>query len=305
VKRGRRAVLSLWAIAAALAVGLVLGVGGLWTKKSTRAPALVAYIKAVDGLEQQLRLPLTKLVIAYRNFSVQSRDPRERTQLAAAERTFLTLESRLSALAAPAPAAELRTLLVRTVRAEDGVAGEIAQLDHFAPAFDATVGAVARANKRLAGSLAAYPAPKARRIRGTAKQIAVAKAAFTAASNRAAAAQADALDAFDSALAGAQRRLRTLRPPPVMSPAYGVQVLTLESTQRAGSALANELRTAKRTKVPLLMRSFMQASRLAGSVGAQKAEIAAIETYNRRVRAIATLQTRVRDELQRLQRRVG
>jgi hypothetical protein len=305
MRGGRRIVLSLWALAAALAVGLVLGVGGLWAKKSTRAPALVTYIKAVDGLQQQMRLPLTEVLTAYRHFSTQGRDPYERTQLATAERTFLTLENRLSALAAPPPAAELRTLLVRTVRAEHGVAGELDQLDRFVPAFDATIGAVARANRQLAGSLAAGSAPKARTIRGTAKQIAAAKAAFAAASNRAAAAQADALDAFDGALARAQRRLRTLQPPPVMSPAYSAQALTLESTQRAGSALANELRMPNRTKVPLLIRSFMQASRLAGSVGAQKAEIAAIESYNRRVRAIATLQTRVRNEVQRLQRRFG
>jgi hypothetical protein len=47
------------------------------------------------------------------------------------------------------------------------------------------------------------------------------------------------------------------------------------------------------------------AARTAGSVSAQKAQIAAITAYNRRVRGIGTLQGDIRQELVRLQSLTG
>jgi len=60
-----------------------------------------------------------------------------------------------------------------------------------------------------------------------------------------------------------------------------------------------------RSQVAVLGRKFTLAARIAGSVSAQKAQIAAIKAYNRRVRAIGTLQGDIQRELARLQQLVG
>jgi hypothetical protein len=80
---------------------------------------------------------------------------------------------------------------------------------------------------------------------------------------------------------------------------------TIELTRTAGAALAAELRQKNRSRVAVLGRRFTVASRTAGSIRVQKAHIAAIRAYNRRVGAIGDLQGRIRSELARLQRQIG
>lgn len=298
----KRTVAALWVLAVALAIGLVLGAGRLWGKKSGPASDVAAYIKSVDAIQQQLRLPLTQLLTAYRSFSALSSDPKEQSRLTAADRTLRTVEARLSALTAPPAAAKLRLLLAQLVRAEDKVAVEIEQLARFMPRFHAVIAVTTLANRQLGLALTAVTQPKSHKVRGTPKQIAAAKAAYTKAANRAAAAQADAVDAYERVLARARQRLLSLRPPAVMAPVYRAQVKTLEATQRAGAALSRELRKPNRAGVPVLSRRFTEASRLSGSVAAQRAEIAAIKGYNARVRALGTLQASIQREVSRLQR---
>ena len=59
--------------------------------------------------------------------------------------------------------------------------------------------------------------PVAHKIRGTHKQVQQAQAAFTAAASKAAGQQADAVEAYDGKIAGLERRLRTLDPPPIVT----------------------------------------------------------------------------------------
>jgi len=301
----RRIVAALWVIAVALAVGLVVGAGRLWGKKSGPSAAVAAYIKSVDGVQQQMRLPLTHLLTAYRSFSTQIGDPRKQAPLTAAERTLRTLELRLAALPAPPAATELRRLLAQLVRADDGVAVEIEDLARFMPRFHQVIGVTALASRQLGRTLATATPPTPHTVRGTAKQIAAARAAFAAAATRAAATQADAVDAYDRVVALALRGLRTLRPPPVMAPAYRTQVQTLAATDLAGAALAQGLRKQNRAGVPQLSRRFTEASRLSGSIAAQRAEIAAIKAYDARVRTIGNVQARIQREVSRLQRLLG
>jgi hypothetical protein len=61
------------------------------------------------------------------------------------------------------------------------------------------------------------------------------------------------------------------------------------------------LRKQDRSRVAVFGRRFTLAARTAGSLSAQKAQIAAIAAYNRRVRRIGTLQGNIRQELLRLQ----
>ena len=173
------------------------------------------------------------------------------------------------------------------------------------PPYSALLKQARSASVELSQALAAVKPPQAHKIRGTRKQVQKAQATFAAAAAASAAQQADAVDAYDAKIARVQHDLRKLHPPPVVSPAYRTQVQTLEASRTVGSALARELRKKTRSHVAVFGRRFTVAARIAGSVSAQKAQIAAIKAYNHRVRAIGTLRGGIRLELQRLQQLTG
>jgi hypothetical protein len=182
------------------------------------------------------------------------------------------------------------------------LAGEVTQLAEFAPKFSVLIRESKAAGARLSTRLRAVVTPKPHKIRGTKKQVAAAQAAFKAKALAAADQQAAAVDDYDAEIAVIRQRMARLIPPPVLRPALRTQVETLEATKKAGSALAQELRKADRSRVASYGRRFTIAARAASSVKAQRAQIAAIKAYNRRVRAIGAIQAKVQTELARLQR---
>jgi hypothetical protein len=295
----RRFGVLLGVVGVSVAIALVLGAGGLWAHKSSRG-AVNRYIKNVDALQQQMRLPLTHLLTAYRAFPTRAASPQLEQQLAQAELTLQTLERRLSALPAPPPAATLRRMLVKLVEQERAAAREVAQLGRFLPRFDTVVSGSRLANAQLARALAATKSPTPPVARGTPKKIAEARAEYAAAANRAAASQADAIDTYDRLLAHVISRLRALVPPPVMTPTYQTQMHALEATRAAGGALSQELRKQNRSRVPLLSRGLSVAARIAASIASQRAEIDAIKAYDARVQAVNAQQQRVQAEVSRL-----
>lgn len=299
-----RLVIVLVVAVAAAAIALVLGAGGLWGHKSSRG-AVNRYITSVDDVQQQMRLPLTRLLTVYRSFSTQGSAPQVQRQLVEADRTLRTLELRLSALDPPPQAAKLHLLLVRLVAQERAVAQEVDRFARFLPRFNAVITDSRKANARLAVALAAVRPPKAHTVRGTRAQIAKARAAYAAAATRVAVAEADAIDAFGRSLARSVSRLRTLSPPPVMAPAYRAQLASLAATVAAAGALGLELRKTNRSRIPVLRRRLSEAARIAGSVASQEAEIAAIKAYNRRVQTVGALQGQVQAEVSRLGRTLG
>jgi hypothetical protein len=300
----RRIAIALAALALAVVIAVVLGVGSLWSHRSSRA-SVNRYITSVDDVQQQMRLPLTRLLTVYRSFSTHGAAPQVQQRLAEAERTLRTLELRISALRPPPEAATLRRLLLRLVAQEQAVAREVDELTRFLPRFNAAVAGSRKANARLALALAGVRPPKAHAVRGTPKQIAQARAAYAAAASSAALAQAHAVSAYLGALALVVRRLRTLAPPPVMAPAYRAQLATLEATETAGGVLVRELHKKNRSRVPLLSRRLSAAARIVGSVASQREEIAAVKAYDSRVRAVGALQQQVQAEVSRLGRTLG
>jgi hypothetical protein len=90
-----------------------------------------------------------------------------------------------------------------------------------------------------------------------------------------------------------------------LTPAFRTQLQTLAASRTAGAALSRELRKNDRSQVSVFGRKFTLAARIAGSISAQKAQITAIKAYNRRVRAIGTLQGDIRQELVHLQSLTG
>ena len=298
--------LSTWhlgAIAAAAVAAAIFVTVNNHDSHSGPRDAVAAYIKNVDGIQQRMRVPLTRVLQAYRDYAKHSAKPaRVQPELAQAQRTLRTFGRRVRALEAPPEARRLRALLVQLADGEARAAGEVHRLALFTGPYRAVLGQSRTAGIELGKALAAAPVPQAHNVRGTAKQIAAAKAAYAAASSRAAAVQADAVDAYDIRLAVVLRRLRALDPPAAMAPGYRAQVRTFRALRRAGARLAGELRKPNRARVSRLGRSFGAAARLSGTVAAQRAEIAAIKAYNGRIRALGTLQGRVQTEVARLQR---
>lgn len=298
----RRILIGLWVVAVLIGATIVVAPWHWWSKNAKPQSALAQYINDVDSIQRQQELQLTQMLTAYNGFSTRSSDPKALAKLAKPARTLRTLGKRLAALPAPPEARTLQRLLEQFVSDEHAIAVEIHRVAGFMTRFRLLTAVAAVAKARLAQALAAAPPPKAHAVRGTAKQIAAARAAYAAAAIKAQTAQADAIDAYDRTLAVTIRDLQKLRPPPVIAPAYRAEVLTLSATRKAAADLSVELRKPHSSQVPLLSRRLTEASRISGSVGAQRAEIAAIEAYNARVRGIRTLATRIRVEVARLQR---
>ena len=267
--------------------------------------AVSRYITSIDSIEQQMSYSLDRASAAYRSFaSSHSSSPATARKLAQAQRTLDLLATRIAALAAPPQALHLRSLVLRVVREEESATREIHALVRFESPFDAALKQLHIAAQVLSKSLAAVRAPVPHAIRGTAKQIAKAKAAFNAKASAAAAAQADAVTAYDAVVVRVAARFRSLTPPAVLAPAYRAQVAAVRATILAGGRLATELRKTTRTKVAELSRAFAIATRRSETVAAQRAEIAAVKAYDRRVRRIQASAVAVRDEITRLQLRL-
>lgn len=301
-----RRALVLWVTAAvAVAAAVVVAV----TQRGNASPkhdAVAAYIEQVDGTQRQMRQRVARTLKAYRAFSSKRGITAAQTKdLLDGERTLAALRRRIDAVPAPEPAAQLRKLLLELVDAEVGVSHEVAELVVFAPRYDAVLGSSRKAGEDLSHSLESITPPKPETLHGTRAQVEAAQAAFAEASSAAAGAQAAAIDAYLGRIAEVERRLRTLDPPPALEPAWRAQIAAFSGTRRVGTRLVQELRKPDRADVATLGRRFTIAARAAGSVRAQKAQIAAIKAYNRRVRSIGELQTRVQDELRRLQRVSG
>ena len=123
-------------VTAAVAVAAAASVALIGRSSSPKHNAVAAYIKSVDGVQQQMQAQLTKTVAAYRSFSKSGTPTTTLTpQLTQADLTLRLLQRRLVALPAPVPARHLRKLLLRLTGIEVGVAHEVAQLSAFTPAI--------------------------------------------------------------------------------------------------------------------------------------------------------------------------
>ena len=106
-------------------------------------------------------------------------------------------------------------------------------------------------------------------------------------------------------IAKVQARLRGLRPPPSMAPAYRTQLTTLTRVRATGAALVAALRKKQFARVAVLDRSFQTAATTSTSLASQRAQIAAVKAYNARVQAVSKLALRVDAERGRLQKSLG
>lgn len=297
----RTAALGVVAAAAVAAAATVTAINHT-SKGSEQRRSVSAYIDSVNAIQNQMHRPLARVMLAYRDFTASHPTRANHVaELAAAARTLARLDRRLAALPAPPEAKALRAGLVRLVGQQAAVTREVQRLAAFTPAYAAVLRNAHVAGARLGVALHAVKIPQPHRLRGTKKQILAAQAKYKSDSNAAAAAQADAIDAYDRAIAVVIARLRNLQPPLSLAPTYRAQLRGLEDAAAAGSRLASQLRKPVRASVAELGRRFTLASRGAQTLAAQRAEIAAIRAYNRRARAISATSADIQRELARLQ----
>ena len=291
------------AVAVLALVLAVAGCGG-GSEKSARRNAVAEYIVRIDTVEQQLRVPLTKVEKAYSEFGKKKEPPKATAaRLASAEATLHTLKTRVALIPAPPDAKKLRVLMVRLTGAEVELAHELSTLAVFLPAFVRALQPLGAANTTLKTSLAAIKVPTPTSVPPA--KLKAARAAYTREVDAAAAAQADALDAYLATITTVQAGLRGLDPPPALTPSYREQAATLAKVHATGTALIAALRANDFKHVAGLNRAFQEAAQTSSSMSSQHAQIAAIKAYNARVQAIGALARAVDTERANVQKRLG
>jgi hypothetical protein len=299
----RTVVLGLTA-AAAVAAAVTVTVWNHSSGQSKERKSVSAYITQVNDVQNRMHAPLTRVMLAYRDFTSKGAATQKASaaELGAAAASLERLERRLAAIPAPPQARHLRRLLLALVREQVAITHEVRLMATFTPQFTRVLAEAHVANTALGKALAAISVPKPHRLRGTKKKVLAAQRAYQAQASAAATAQADAVDAYDRRIETVVARLRTLHPPLVFAPEVRAQMSALRQTVAAGSRLATQLRQSNRRDVAVLGRRFTIASRQAQSVAAQRAEIAAIRAYNARARSVGAAAGRVQTELLRLQK---
>ncbi|HEY3922765.1 MAG TPA: hypothetical protein VGL76_11730 [Gaiellaceae bacterium] len=268
---------------AVLLVGVALVATACGQSKHTQVEN---YLNVVNATERKLAQPMQEVTTANQAFAKQRGGAKVESQLAKAEKTLQQLRGRIAAIGAPASATHLRALLLELLDHEVALTEELRELAAFVPSFDAALRPLAAADTNLKSELSR-----------TAKGSTEAKALD--------AAKAQALETYASTVSGVISKLRELQPPAVWKPAYTGQLATLVQLRSSGSALAGAIAGGHAAAVPKLLRAFDAAAVVDQSVAAQRAQIAAVNAYDRRVKAVNTIARKIERERSRLQSVTG
>jgi hypothetical protein len=265
------------ALAASAVVLLVSACGG---GHGAQRKAVSDYIQQVNNVQIAMRAPLIAVQKAYKDFGRKNGPTLAKIEprLARAEVTIRGIEKRLRALRPPPDAQKLHSLLVRLVSQEAEVAHEVVLLAQFSPRFTAALSPLAPASRKL-------------------------QAAFKGAKK--AKTQAKALDAYAVDLAGVLVKLSSVEAPPAFLPTLESQKATLERVRATAIELADGLRKNRRAVLPTLIQRFTNAGLGGQGLAAQRARIAAIKAYNRRIADLAALARQVDNERVRLDKSLG
>lgn len=263
------------ALAALALVVLVCGCGG----GDDRREAVGDYIDDANAIQRELLAPLGAARRAYADFTRRDADLEQvRPRLTKATRTVETLERRLARLKPPADARRLHTFLLALVEGQAALAHEVELLAAFLPTFQQRLASLHSVERRLRTGLAEARTPDA---------------------------QAAAIARYVRDVRTVRRTMSGLHPPEAMAPAYETQVETLTNVERGAAALARALKEKDAKVLPTRLRQFVDAARGSRSLASQRANIAAVKAYNRRIAALAKLAERVNLERLRLQKTLG
>jgi outer membrane murein-binding lipoprotein Lpp len=257
---------------------LVAGCGG-----NSQRDQVASYLRQVTAAEVKLARPLQQVSNANQAFAKGGAHSNAGPKLAHARRTLMQLRGRLAAIPAPKVANHLRALLLELLDREIGLTDELRALSIFLPRFDADLHPLQAADLALKRELGQ-------------------KASGKAASKALDTAKAQALDTYAATIGGVVARLRTLDPPGVWKPVYTSQLAALVQLEHTAVPLAAAINGGHAAAVPRLLRRFDAAAVADQSLADQRAQIAAVKTYNRRVKSVATIASAIAKERNRLQR---
>jgi hypothetical protein len=283
-----------------LALGLLVSVAGCGQSSSSpQRAALAAYVTRVDRIESALNGPLAHVTTAGVDFMLtrqaQSGSPKHGATSApsyAAEEHALqralsrihTLRRELAATTTPAIARHLRRMLLELIDGQARLTHQVALLVAFLPHFDTLLAELGPATQGLNSALR-------KRTAATRSAIAASDAAKTVALHR-----------FKASVDSIVRRLRTLRPPAASEPNYTTQLKSLEGMSAAAGGLATAIKSHALKRVRPLLVAYDRAATRDQSLGAQKAEIAAVRAYDAEAAAFNTLQGDIQAELRRIEK---
>jgi hypothetical protein len=303
VKPDRRTITLGVVAVLAVAAATTATIAGHRHKHSPERAAVGDYVRRANAIENDMQVPLSHVLLAYRDFTKPGGTTKGVTiRLAAAAVTFERLQRRLARLEAPPEAATLRKRLLSLVAQQVAVTREVRAMAVFAPPYASALTQSRAAAAAFSRALRSVTVPTPRKLKGTRAEVAAAQRKYGAESNRAAASQADAVDAYDRAVGAVIGKLRGLHPPLAYAAGYRAQLRSLTDVVAAGDRLALELRKPQRSNVALLSRRLTISAREAQTLAAQRAQNASIDAYNAKVEAMSTATTRVQGELLRLQR---
>jgi hypothetical protein len=271
--------------------------------QDTTRRQIATYLAAVNQIERQLATPLDTVDAVDRQLTAGSGASRtaattttttsgarltaaaQERRLRQAARQIAVVTARLHALAAPVPAAHLKSLLVALAGRQADLAVQTERLIAFIPGFSASLrplGPAVSALERVLSISQASSAAGVQRVYGQ---------------------KATALRSFARTLDGILASLRSLHPPSSSQPTYVAERRSLNRMKAAATTLAGDLAGGHTVGITGVLRSFDSGAALPGSRSTQEAERAAVRAYDRQVSELTSLATAVDHERLQLAQR--
>jgi hypothetical protein len=241
----------------------------------------------VNKLESKLATPLKAVTIAGAKLSKSTAvvNRVQETALHRAVHSMQSLRASLSSISSPAAARPLRILVLLLASGEIDMTNELSRLFAFLPRYGSSLQTLTPATSALRKELASKGS-------GAGAGAAGAKAVLDA--------KARALTRYRTRLVALERSLRRLVPPQVARPQYEIELHALSGMETSAAALARALQAAS-PDVAKLLAAFDRAAVATESLSAQKAEIAAVKSYDARVAKLNSLAAQVAEERLKLE----
>jgi hypothetical protein len=271
-----------------LALAVVSGCG---SNHVSQRPAAARYIRAVDGVETQLKAPLAAVTRAGSQLAASPRhatllgnlaQASNQQALISSERQIRRLESTLRELPCPPAARHLRSLVLGLTAGEADLTHQLHLLSQFLPRFSAVLtplGPSALSLERVLSLRSAY---------GTAAVAALY------------ATKARALRSFQATTERVAGRLQRLHPPRVSAPEYRAELTSLRGMSTSSGRLAMALAGGAPGNVSSMLSAFDRAAAATHTPAVARAQIRAIKAYNASTARLSGLSQAIASERLRL-----
>ena len=244
--------------------------------KSKRRDAVNNYLDRVDQIQQHFRPSFALANQAYRDFSKAKPNKRQIERLRGAEVSILAARDALQGVTPPEDARKLHEELLQLYDLNATLGLEVITLQQFLPGVQNVLTSLGGVNKSYRKNLSG---------------------------SKTASAQADALDAYGTAVKKVLDRLRRLASPPALRPWQRSQTGRLQDIVDTSHTLATALRVRDRNATKALITRFRFL--LAHQPNVSQAQHDAVKAYDSRLIRISKLQGKIAAEHQRLQNKLS